>query len=90
LRLESVGAQDNFFELGGNSLLALQAAEELREVVGQEVPVVQLYQHPTVERLAQALSRETKEAGSAMIDSVADRASKQRQALQRRDRRRPT
>jgi amino acid adenylation domain-containing protein len=90
LRLESVGAQDNFFELGGNSLLALQAAEELREVVGQEVPVVQLYQHPTVERLAHALSRETKDAGSALIDSVADRASKQRQALQRRDRRRPT
>ena len=55
LGVERVGADDNFFDLGGHSLLLLQVQGELREVLGQEVPVVELFQNPTVRSLALAL-----------------------------------
>ncbi|MFE9804541.1 amino acid adenylation domain-containing protein [Streptomyces goshikiensis] len=46
-----VGAHENFFDLGGHSFLALQVQARLREVCG-EVPVVALFQYPTVAALA--------------------------------------
>jgi 3-oxoacyl-(acyl-carrier-protein) synthase/acyl carrier protein len=56
LKIDLVGTQDNFFELGGNSLLALQVVAELRKAVGQDVPVVKLFQYPTVCKLAASLA----------------------------------
>lgn len=52
LRVEKVGRRDNFFDLGGNSLLIVQAQARLRERFGFDLPVVKLFQYPTVEALA--------------------------------------
>jgi amino acid adenylation domain-containing protein len=49
-----VGPDDDFFELGGNSLLAIRIAARIRERGMPEVPVRDLYRHPTVRRLAAA------------------------------------
>ncbi|WP_395823741.1 amino acid adenylation domain-containing protein [Archangium minus] len=56
LHLEQVGLHDNFFELGGHSLLLAQVRVRLREVLGKELPVTELFQHPSISALARHLS----------------------------------
>ncbi|MCC7502590.1 MAG: amino acid adenylation domain-containing protein, partial [Flavobacteriales bacterium] len=51
LGIDRVGIDDNFFDLGGNSLLSIQAVGPL-EGHGLKLPIVKLYQHPTVRACA--------------------------------------
>jgi phthiocerol/phenolphthiocerol synthesis type-I polyketide synthase E len=52
LGVDSVGAHDRFFDLGGHSLLAVQVATEIRDRFEIEIPVLKLFQAPTVAELA--------------------------------------
>nr|WP_254330414.1 non-ribosomal peptide synthetase [Corallococcus exiguus] len=52
LRLEHVGAEDNFFDLGGHSLLLAQVQYLLKHRMGHDVPMVTLFEFPTVRALA--------------------------------------
>jgi amino acid adenylation domain-containing protein len=61
LQVQRVGLHDNFFDLGGHSLLVVQAQSRLRDALGVEVPVVKLFQYPTVRTLAQFVGGELKE-----------------------------
>src|SRR5262249_54485863 len=56
LQVSPVGATDNFFALGGNSLLAVRMAARLKELFGRDVPVLQVFEHPTVRGLVAALT----------------------------------
>jgi polyketide synthase PksJ len=58
LQLEEVGVRDNFFDLGGHSLRLVQVQGRLEEALGRPVAVVELFQHPTIERLARHLGGE--------------------------------
>jgi amino acid adenylation domain-containing protein len=58
LRIEQVGVRDNFFDLGGHSLLLVQVHGRIVETIGRELPVVELFQFPTIESLARRLSGE--------------------------------
>lgn len=51
LGLDRVGIDDNFFDLGGNSLLSIRCVARL-EQAGVKLPIVKLYQHPTVRACA--------------------------------------
>ncbi|MFP2933297.1 amino acid adenylation domain-containing protein, partial [Pyxidicoccus sp. 3LG] len=51
LGVERVGIHDDFFELGGDSILGLRIITRAR-AVGIELSPKQLFQHPTVARLA--------------------------------------
>ncbi|RKH08173.1 amino acid adenylation domain-containing protein, partial [Corallococcus sp. CA053C] len=78
LRIDRVGIHDSFFELGGNSLLALQCVARLRQAQGLELPIVQLFQSPTVAQLAAVLSGDT--SRPSLKDQVEARKAKRQQA----------
>jgi amino acid adenylation domain-containing protein len=52
LRIKEIGIEDNFFDLGGHSLLATQVISRLTNVVGVNLPLRELFEHPTVAELA--------------------------------------
>jgi len=58
LQVEQVGIHDNFFELGGHSLHAVQVQSCLQQRLGKELPIVALFQYPTVHLLAGRLGNE--------------------------------
>src|SRR5215217_796643 len=87
LGVKHVGAEDNFFERGGHSLLVMQVASRLREVLGREVSVRMLFEAPTVATLARSL--ETVVGGGAgrgrpeLVPTTRTEASPQSFAQQR-------
>ena len=95
LGVEKVGVYDNFFDLGGHSLLMVRVQSRLRDAFAREVPVLDLFQHPTIGALAKHLSageegiEET--AGPALVASESRGESRRSRAgeqqLQRRRRR---
>ena len=50
------GIDDNFFELGGHSLLASQVLSRMRDALHVDVPLGQLFQHPTIAELAELVA----------------------------------
>ncbi|PYM12137.1 MAG: non-ribosomal peptide synthetase, partial [Verrucomicrobia bacterium] len=61
LSIKHPGVNDNFFDLGGHSLQVVQIQNKLRERLGAELPVVKLFEYPTVRSLAGYLGEEKKE-----------------------------
>jgi hypothetical protein len=57
LGLERVSVHDNFFELGGHSLLATQAVAKVGEAARVELPLLMMFESPTVEGFAAAVER---------------------------------
>ncbi|MCH7400136.1 amino acid adenylation domain-containing protein [Belliella sp. DSM 107340] len=49
LQYDIIGMTDNFFEFGGNSLKAQKLITLLGEKIQVHVPIIKLYQHPTVQ-----------------------------------------
>ena len=78
LACEQVGRDDNFFDLGGHSLLITRVQSRLAEELGRKLPIVELFQHPTVSALARHLSREPEQSLAAQAapaisgDSISD------------------
>jgi amino acid adenylation domain-containing protein len=56
LKLPSVGLDDSFFDLGGHSLLMAKVHARLREALGREVSLLELFQYPTIGALARHLA----------------------------------
>lgn len=57
LGLESVGAHDNFFYLGGNSLFGTQVIARVRDAFHIDIPLLGLFDHPTVADLSAEIER---------------------------------
>src|SRR5262249_52199328 len=48
LQIERVGIHDGFFDLGGHSLLMAQAHNLLRDVLGIDISMIDLFKYPTI------------------------------------------
>ncbi|MFG1610410.1 amino acid adenylation domain-containing protein [Actinoplanes sp. NPDC049265] len=51
LGVERVGPDTDFFDIGGQSVLAIRMAARLRAHLGRPVPMVTVFEHPTLRRL---------------------------------------
>jgi hypothetical protein len=54
--MDNIGRADNFFELGGNSLLGMDLSELFTTRLALDVPVLLIFQHPTIAEIAQIIS----------------------------------
>jgi acyl carrier protein len=78
---ERVGTEDNFFDLGGHSLLMVRVHQRLQEALAIELPIVKLFQYPTIRALALYLRGD--DPGRSGLVEVQHRAQQQKAALAR-------
>lgn len=68
LGIKQVGIHDNFFELGGHSLIAVRLFVQIEQRLGENLPLVTLFQAPTIEQLASILrGREASSPWSPLV-----------------------
>jgi amino acid adenylation domain-containing protein len=58
LNLDQVGIEDNFFELGATSYEIIQVNQQLSKVFGREIPVIKLFEYPTIATFLEYLNGE--------------------------------
>ncbi len=71
LQLDEVGIDDSFFDLGGNSLAAVRMANLFRQRFSRELPLVKVFQYPTISQLCAFLEGE-----NSSLDSLAEIAER--------------
>ncbi|MEA2604979.1 MAG: hypothetical protein QOF89_5971 [Acidobacteriota bacterium] len=80
LKVETVGVDDSFFDLGGHSLRMARVHARLKEALGREISLIELFQYPTVSSLARHLSGSTppgeEDAATAAAASLSARRSR--------------
>ncbi|QOD83521.1 non-ribosomal peptide synthetase [Chromobacterium haemolyticum] len=65
LQLPQVSRDESFFELGGDSILAVRAANRLRERLGVPLPLRLLFEHPRAAELAQHIDAQRGQTSAA-------------------------
>ena len=57
LGIEPIGINDNFFDLGGHSLLTVEMLFQVKEIFHVDLPLLSLFQAPTIAGLAQEIAQ---------------------------------
>jgi SAM-dependent methyltransferase/acyl carrier protein len=70
LAVASIGIHDRFFDLGGHSLLAVQVSSAIRDRFDIEMPVLKLFQAPTIGELAVLVDQARSSESAVSADSV--------------------
>ncbi|WP_309733228.1 amino acid adenylation domain-containing protein [Chamaesiphon sp. OTE_75_metabat_556] len=76
LKVDKVGVTDNFFDLGGHSLLAPYLMAEIKQQFTKDLPIVALFQNPTIEQLAIILQQDSSYASSSCFVPIQPHGSK--------------
>ncbi|MGA2224692.1 MAG: amino acid adenylation domain-containing protein, partial [Syntrophobacteraceae bacterium] len=83
LKVDRVSVNSNFFELGGNSLLMVQVLNRIRGFSDKDIPIMALFQHPTIASLANYLVGQQSDRPS--FQQAYDRTQRQEKALMRQE-----
>jgi amino acid adenylation domain-containing protein len=67
---KTIGTADNFFDLGGHSLKGTRAVSRIHRQLNVKVPLVQLFQEPTIAGLAAYIKAQTRGEGYAAVPPV--------------------
>ena len=73
LRTDPIGVDDNFFDFGGHSLQVVQVQNRIRETLGVDVPVLKLFQFPTVRALARFIGEQAAGQPDSFHDRIEER-----------------
>lgn len=74
LQVSSAGIYDNFFDVGGHSLLMVKVHDQLRAIIDVDLPLIKLFEYPTVNALATHLA--AMETDQSTFDDGSERARK--------------
>jgi aryl carrier-like protein len=83
---EDIGFDENFFDVGGNSVRLIAVHRALEARIGRRIPIVELFQHPTIRSLGVRLATLAQVAPTAQgsADQQLSEGRRRLVALQRR------
>ena len=86
LQREAIRIDDNFFEVGGHSLLVVNAQIQIRQQLGMELTLMDLFRYPTIRTLAARIGEQQGKEADPSDRTAVLTAGKQRlkQQLQQR------
>jgi amino acid adenylation domain-containing protein len=87
LGFQQIGIDDNFFDLGGNSILAARLAVLIGEKFNRELPVVKVFEYPSIRLFANFLRNE--DSGPTRLKNHDQRAQQRRSSRMMQRRARP-
>jgi amino acid adenylation domain-containing protein len=79
LGIKNPGPHESFFDLGGHSLQVVEVQNRLHASLGLDLPVLKLFQYPTIRSLADFISSESKE--ETFLTKIQERARRRQSAL---------
>jgi acyl-CoA synthetase (AMP-forming)/AMP-acid ligase II/acyl carrier protein len=83
-----IGVRDNFFDLGATSLTLVKVHGRIKGRFGVDLPIVELFNHTTIEKLAARLGERTPREGDDAAREAVDVARARRELGARRRRQR--
>ena len=69
LNIQNFDPDQSFFNLGGNSLAAMVVRNELEEVFGVKINIVDLFQYSNLKLISERITELLKASGNTMIES---------------------
>lgn len=87
LGVDPIGVDDNFFDLGGDSLIGLKLIAQLQQELNIEVPAIDLYEGPTVNKLTNIVKRtiDQTEVNESARDAGRSRGARRLQRMKQRN-----
>lgn len=67
LNLKNIDVYSNFFEIGGHSIKAVKVMIEVEKHIGKRIPLSALFEHPTIEKFAKLLNKESEIFSDCLI-----------------------